>query len=214
MDLIGRVAVVAVLLIIVFTIAFLVLPHSGQSKPTPLQVVLKDVQDSNPGASVTVLSITNSTYENGSTAIVLSIVYNGTRPCPTVGIEQFDYPAFSLSSSYPNFYTQGHCIIINLKTNQSTYVISNPEIAVARSYNQSIDHNITNVTNYVSKFGYNNTVVKATSYPYLNNNQTHLSQSYYNVWLVKYSAANAPFSVFVVMYQNGSIITNYVNSSQ
>jgi hypothetical protein len=216
MDLLGKVAIIVIVLIVVVSGAILLLRHSTSSQLTKAQavaIVLRDVKENYPGANVTLINVSNSTLESNSYNIVLSIVYNSTSPCPIVGIEQFDYPALQLSSSYPNYYTQGHCIIVNLNSNPPTYVISSPEVAIARSYNQSIKYDIKNVTDYVNGYGYYNTSVSAMLYSYLNNNMTHLSQSYYNVWLVHYTATNANYSVYAVMYANGTIVDTYLNNS-
>jgi hypothetical protein len=214
MDLLGKVAVIVIVLIAVFSAVFVLLRHSSQQAPLTsaqaIQVVLKDIKDSNPGANVTVINVSNSTLERNSYNIVLSIVYNSTRACPTLFIEQFDYPATELVQSIPNLYTK-NCIVYGL-SNVSTYVISSPYIAIARSYNQSVTHNVTQVTYYVSDYGYNNTAVTAQHYSYLNNTQTHLAQSYYNVWLVRYKAKAANYSVYTVLDSLGDISANYTAS--
>ncbi|MGD0510310.1 MAG: hypothetical protein ABSA33_00570 [Candidatus Micrarchaeaceae archaeon] len=213
MDLLERVAVIAVVAVVIIAViggAYLLLRHSTSSQLTSaqaVQFVLKDVKISNPGANVTVISVSNSTQEQYSYNIVLSIVYNSTKPCPTLLIEQFDYPAFGLSKSVPNLYTQ-KCVVYGLSDDTPTYVISSPYIAIAQSYNQSLSHSINQVLYYVSDYGYNNTVVTAKYYPYLNNTQTNLGKSYYNVWLVRYKAPVANYSVYTVL-GNSTVLANY-----
>lgn len=214
MDLLGKVAIIVIVLIAAFSAAFVLFGHSASNAPLTsaqaVQIVLKDIQDSNPGANVTVINVSNSTLERNSYNIVLSIVYNSTRACPTLFIEQFDYPATELVQSIPNLYTK-NCVVYGL-SNASTYVISSPYIAIARSYNQSITHNITQVSSYVNSYGYNNTAVTAKFYPYLNNTNTHQSQSYYNVWLVKYKAKAANYSVYTILDSSGTVSANYTAS--
>lgn len=206
MDLLGTVAVIVIILIVVSTGAFLLLRHTTSSQLTSAQAVhfvLNDVKASYPDANVTVISVSNSTLKKGSYDIVLSIVYNATRPCPTLFIESFNYPATGLSSSIDNTYTE-NCTVYGLN---KTSVISSPEIAIVRSYDQGIGQ----ITNYVSTFGYNNIVVTANFYSYLNDNVTHLGQSFYNVWLVNYTAKNAGYSVYAVLDYNssGAVVGNY-----
>lgn len=210
MDLIGKVAIIVILLIVIAAAGFLLFKHSTQTQFTAQeakQVVLNDLKASNPRANITVINVSNSTLEKGSYNVVLSIVYNSTSPCPTLFIEEYDYPATGLVPSTDNLYTSD-CIVYGL-TNAPSYVIGSPEIAIARSYNQSVAHNITQVTNYVNDFGYNNIITTASFYPDLNNTNTHLSQSYYNVWLIKYHAAAANYSIYAVLDSSAAIIANY-----
>jgi len=207
MDLLGRVAIIVLVLIIVFSAGFILLKRNTQSQLTSaqaVQVVLNDLKASNPSANITVINVSNSTLKEGSYNIALSIVYNATRPCPTLEIEAFDYPATGLVPSVDNLYTTG-CKIYGLSaTAYESYVISSPEVAIARSYNQGISQ----ITGYVSAFGYNNTYVTATYYTYLNENSTHLGKSFYNIWLVKYKATNANYSIYAVL-QNNTVVGNY-----
>ncbi len=206
MDLLGSVALIVLILIIVFTAGFILLRHNTQTQLTSaqaVQLVINDLKSSNPGANITVINVSNSTLKKGSYNIALSIVYNATRPCPTLFIEEFDYPATGLVPSVDNLYTK-NCIIYGLSTAPS-YVISSPEIAIARSYNQGIKQ----ITGYVSTFGYNETTVTAMFYPYLNSNATNLGQSFYNVWFIKYKATAANYSVYAVLDSSGAVAGNY-----
>jgi hypothetical protein len=206
MDLLGTVAVIVLVLILVLTAGFVLLKHNTQTTLTSaqaVQLVINDLKTSNPGANITVVNVSNSTLKQGSYNIVLSIVYNSTKPCPTLFIEGFDYPATGLVPSVDNLYTK-NCIIYGLSTAPS-YVISSPEIAIARSYNQGINQ----ITSYVSTFGYNSTSVNAMFYPYLNANTTKLGRSFYNVWLIKYKATGANYSVYAVLDSSGAVAGNY-----
>ncbi|MDE1870971.1 MAG: hypothetical protein KGI06_01900 [Candidatus Micrarchaeota archaeon] len=206
MDLLGQVAVIVIILVVVFTAAFILTTQTQKHELTAAQAkqfVINDLKASNPSANITVINISNSSLEKGSYDIVLSIVYNATRPCPTLFIEGFDYPATGLVPSVDNLYTK-NCIIYGL-SNAPSYVISSPEIAIARSYNQGIGQ----ITNYVSAYGYNNTAVTATFYPYLNDNQTNLGQNFYNVWLIRYRATDANYSVYAVLDSSGAVSGNY-----
>jgi hypothetical protein len=209
MDLLLKVGILIIVLIVIFGAAFLIFVHTGQSGPLTQaqaqQIVLNDIKASNPNATVTVVSSSPSPSFNNSWSIVLAIVYNATRPCPTLFIEGFDYPATGLSISHgiDNLYTT-KCVISGLST-APTYVISSPEIAIARSYNTSSPE----LVNYVTLYGYNNVNVYATFYANLGASATPLGQSFSNIWLVNYTAKNAPYSQYVVLAQSGQIIGNY-----
>lgn len=210
MDLLGKVAIVVVILVVVFSAGFIIFKRSTESQLTSsqaVQFVINDLKASNPGANITIINVSNSTLKRGSYNIVLSIIYNATRPCPTLLIEGFDYPATGLVPSVDNLYTK-NCEIYGL-TGAPSYVISSPEIAIARSYNQGIGQ----ITNYVSTFGYNNTIVTARFYPSLSDNVTHLGQNFHNVWLIKYNAMNANYSVYAVLNSSGAVAGNYTGTT-
>ena len=160
MDLILKVGVLIVVLVVVISVVWLLASHqkSGQlTQSQAEQLVLSDVKQSNPNATISVVSVTNSPLEANSWQITLSVTYNGSRPCPTLLIEGFDYPATGLVPSTDNLYTKG-CVIYGL-SNAPSYVISSPEIAIVRSYTA----NSATITHYVSTYGYNNTIVHASS---------------------------------------------------
>jgi hypothetical protein len=189
MDLLEKVGIIVVILVVVFSAVFLLMQSGKKSQLTAaqaLQFVINDVRAASPNANITVVSVSNSTVQKGSYSIVLSVVYNATRACPTLFIDMFDYPAFSLSNSTENLYTYGNqsmCTINGLvNSSTSTYLIGSPYVAIARSYSSKIPQ----IMNYVKRFGYNNTNVDASYYSNLTN--THLPNNYYNAWLVRYNA--------------------------
>lgn len=206
MDLLEKVAIVVIVLIVIFSAGFLLFQHFQQTanltSAQAVQYVLSDIKDANPGANITVINVSNST-QKGSYNIVLSVVYNSTKPCPTLLIDDFDYPAFGLSQSVDNTYTN-KCIIYG-PANVSSGITS-PQIAIVKSYNQT---STPSIIDYVSKYGYSNTNVYAKYYSYLNESYTHLGQSYYNVWLVAYKASNANYSIYAVVDSSGAIAGNY-----
>ncbi len=208
MDLLLKVATLVVVLVIIFSAVFLVFVRPSQTGPVTQaqaqQLVLNDVKAANPNAAVTVVASTPSTLEANSWSIVLSVVYNATRPCPTLFIQEYDYPALGLSPSTDNLYTT-KCIIYGLSA-APTYVISSPEIAIARSYNSSASE----LVNYVNDYGYNNVNVYATFYT--NFTSPELNKSFNNVFLVNYTANNAPYNQYVVLGQSGQIVGNYTIS--
>lgn len=211
MDLILKVGIAIIVLIVIISAAFLLTSHAPPSnkvtRSSAEQLVLNDVKASNPNATVSIVSVANSTLEANSWQILLSVVYNGTRACPTLFIEGFDYPATGLIPSTDNVYTKG-CVIYGLSTAPS-YVISSPSIAIVRSYTA----NSPMIAKYISQYGYNSTVVHANFYSSIGANSTPLGTQYSNAWLVNYSASGAPYNVFAVLAQSGAINGAY-NSSK
>lgn len=210
MDLLGKVGIIVIILVLVFSAAFLLLQGEKSTQVTAaqaVQLVINDVRATSPNANITIVSVSNSTAQKGSYNIVLSVAYNSTKACPTLFIDMFDYPAFSLSNSTENLYTYGNankCSINGLvNSSSSTYVIGSKYVAIARSYSS----NIPAIMNYVGKYGYNNTSVNASYYSNLTN--SHLAKSYYSAWLVHYKAKAADYSVYVVINSSGSVAANY-----
>lgn len=209
MDLLGRVAIIVLVVIVAATVAFMLIGpvFSGPlTSQQAVQLVLKDMRNSTPDANISVITVQPSTLKTGSWNIVLSVVYNASKPCPTLFIETFDYPALGFVPSVDNLYTS-HCVIYGISTAPS-YVISSPYIAIARSYNQSFAP----VTSYVKTFGYNNTVVHAR-FLSQGGNATPLNGNFTSVWLVNYTAKNAPYSEYVVMSSSGTIVANYTSQA-
>lgn len=206
MELFARVGVIAVLVIAIAALAFIATGH-GISAPLTqdqaVQYVLSDVRSNNPAANISVIAVSPSVLKAGSWDIVLSVVYNATRPCPTLFIEAFDYPATGFVPSVDNLYTT-RCVVYGASTAPS-YVISSPYIAIARSYNQSFAP----ITDYVGAFGYNNTQVRARYFANLNESETPLQRPFQNVWLINYTARYATYSEFVIMTASGSMLANY-----
>ncbi len=212
MELLGKVAIIVIVLVIIFSAAFLIFQNTNKAPITAAQAeqfAINDVKASNPNANITIVSVSNSTVQKGSYSIVMSVAYNTTRACPTLFIDLFDYPVFSLSNSTENLYTYGNankCTVNGLLNSSSTnYVIGSKYVAIARSYSQ----NIPQIIAYVSRYGYNSTNVSAAYYPNLSARITGLSNNYYNAWLVHYKAAKANYSVYAVIDSAGSVAANY-----
>ncbi|MGI0135315.1 MAG: hypothetical protein ACREBW_10205 [Candidatus Micrarchaeaceae archaeon] len=210
MDLFAKVGIAVIVLIIIAAAAFVVASHAtgggNVSSSTAQSLVISDLKSASPGANITVISVTPSTLQQGSWNIVLALAYNSTRPCPTLSIEAFDYPATGLVPSVDSLYTKS-CVIYGISQAPS-YVISSPLIAIARSYNQSSSPG----ASYVNAFGYNNTAVNAKFYASLNASATPLDTIYYNAWLINYTASGAQYSQFIVMDSSGQITANYTQA--
>lgn len=199
MGLIKNITIAVIALVAIFAVAFYAL-HTTQStqltKQQAEQLVLNDLSQENPGANVSVVNGSPSTLEQNSWNIVVSVIYNATKPCPTLSIEGFDYPATGLVPSSYNIYTaynRDTCIIYGLPNNRySSYVINSPYIAIAKSFNESYSP----IISYVYTYGYSNVNVHAT-----------LNRTTY-VWLINYTAPNANYSLNILMHTNGSIIAS------
>jgi hypothetical protein len=206
MELFGRVAIIAAVVIVVAAAASLLPSHVIAGAPTSqqaVQYVIRDMRANNPRANITVINVSSSTLKSGSWNIVLSVVYNASRPCPTLFIEGFDYPATNLVPSVDNLYT-AHCVIYGV-SDAPSYVISSPYIAIAMSYNQSPAA----IRSYVDTFGYNNTRVAAKFFPTMSSGATPAGRNFTSVWLINYTANDATYSEYAVMGSSGLMLANY-----
>jgi hypothetical protein len=212
MGIFSTAAIIAVIAILVAGALFLLFTTTSTAKLTAQQaesLVVNDIKAQNPDANVTVISVSNSTLAKSSWQIVTSVVYNGSKPCPSVQIKQFNYPATGLQSSDYNEYSMYNstgCYLLGY-TSAPFYVISLPQIAIARSYST----NNTIIDSYVNRFGYQNTFVTAKFITQGSSNSPELGNDT-NVWLIKYGATPANYSVYAVLNQSGSILQTY-NSS-
>jgi hypothetical protein len=210
MNLIMKVLVLVVAIIVVAGVVLYAFGSGGGGNNQALtqakaeQLVLSDVNATNPGALVTIENVSPSALASNSWNIVLSVVYNATTPCPTLLIEGFDYPATGLSPSTYNQYTN-KCVIYGLSTAPS-YVIGSQYIAIARSYNNTVAYN------YVNTYGYKTAVVHAKFYSTLYANQTPIGNQFTSVWLVNYSAVPATYNQYLILSLSGSLLGNYTST--
>ena len=211
MGLLERAIVAAVVIVLVVAGVIFIYGKSAQAAPLTesqaVQIVGSDIRAGNPAANITLISVSNSSTEKDSWNVVYSVAYNVTRPCPTLQIEGFDYPATGLVPSIDNLYTQ-NCTIYGI-SDAPTYVISSPEIAIVRSYTI---HNAT-IDNYVSDYGYNNTRVYARFYQNLPANETPNGTNMSAVWVVRYSASGASSFEYAVMGQAGNALLAVFSST-
>jgi hypothetical protein len=204
MGLLLSVAVIAVIVIAVAAIAFLVFTTAAVNPLLTVanakSLVVNDIKTQSPNANVTIISVSNSTHA-ASWLITLSIIYNGSKPCPTVLIEQFDYPATGLhptNDTQASGFNSGVC---------SVYIHGSlPPYAplfIASSYASKNPYLIS----YTTEFGYGNTFVTAT--PSQDETNSSLFGNQTNVWLVRYKATTANYSISAVLDQSGKVMQTY-----
>ena len=207
MDLFAKVAIAAVIIIAIAIVAFyLVRAHSTPSvtEQQAESFVISDLEQSNPNASINIVSASPSLLKSGSWDIVVSIIYNGTRACPTVMVRSFDYPALTLSSVVDS-YTSGTvpCFVHGL-SNVTSYFISLPEVAIAAATNSSAA-----AESYTSLFGYNETIVHAHYYTNITASSTPLGKNLSDAWLVNYTALDANYSEYVALSGAGRVLGSF-----
>lgn len=205
MNLFAKVTIAIIALIIIAAVAFALLRPFSSPSVTSQQAesfVISDLKQQNPNVSISIINVSPSTLARGSWNVIVSLVYNASRACPTVLIEGYDYPAMTLLSNVYDLYTT-NCRIYGISSAPS-YIISLPSIAIARATNASYY-----ASSYVYFFGYGNTLAHAHYLPSLNYSSTPLNENFTDVWLVNYTASNANYSEYIVLSDSGSVLGNY-----
>jgi hypothetical protein len=213
MGLIKSITILAIIVVLLAGIAIVLSSHGSNAAPITkqqaIQQVLNDVNKNDPGVNATVVNnVSQSGLENDSWAIVVGLIYNSTKPCPSLSIEGFDYPPSLVPESYNTYtyYKRGNCVINGITgTPGENYVINSPYIAIARSFNESYSP----IINYVYTNGYSNMVVHAKFYNILPINESGRQMNLSDVWRINYSATDSNSSLYVIMYINGSIVNSY-----
>lgn len=216
MDLLVKVGIVALVLIAIFAGALIFRYAVANTAPLTAAQAQQDVQRdlslAYPNASINIINVSASPQSQNSWNMVVSLVFNATRPCPTMYLEEINYPAFNFVLTPANLYTQ-HCVVYGLSSSSLpyyTYLITSPEIAIAKSFNSSFPALVV----YVNTYGYNSTDVYAKHYPVLvlSNEISQTNNNFQDVWLINYTNTRAPHSEYVVLNSTGTIIFNYTLS--
>ncbi len=201
MELLSKTLVAAVIIIVVFSAAYYLFKHVFSSTLTESQaisLVKQDILKSSPNALLNVTNVTNSS--SGGWNIVMSVIFNATTPCPSYYAYVFNYPQYGFVYRVQNTYVN-NCQISGFNSSQS-FLISSFPAAIVRSY----ELGISNVSRFINTYGYSNMNVSAN---FLKSFKVY-NQTYQNVWLVRYSASTANYSVYVVLQQqNGTYVLTY-----
>ncbi len=204
MDLLSKTIIgVVILVAIIFVLYYLqsngVFGNYSVTQSQAKTLVLNDLQNTFQNAVVNITNVSESQYK-GSWHIIASVVLNSTSPCPDYSVLSFDYPKYNFVYKIENIYTQ-NCVIYQKGLNQSSIIGSYPA-AITKSY----DSNLTTLSTYIKKYGFNNVSVSAMYYKHLPYNK----QNYTDVWEVNYATPKSNTTVGVILYEsNGSIAKVY-----
>ncbi|MDE1851959.1 MAG: hypothetical protein KGH69_04725 [Candidatus Micrarchaeota archaeon] len=213
MDLLGKSAVAAAVILIILVAAYFIFlknPFAQPvSKPQATSLVLSDLQNTYPGADINITNVSQSQFQ-GSWHIIASVVTNQTSPCPSYIVYSFDYPQYHFVPRVDNIYTAystygNQCLVYGF-TQGSSYIIASYPVAIARSYTL----NISQVSQFIQRYGYGNVAVNAT----YRNTTTLGTGTFNNVWVVHYTAPIANYSVYAILTQsNGELVQAFNQSS-
>lgn len=197
MDLLSKAFIIAVVVIALLVAVKFAVQNSPQ--PVSQAEAVANVthfltQSTPPGTLINITSVTPSQYQ-GSWHIVTGIIINATSPCPSYYVDSFDYPQYGFVSRLENNYT-ANCIINGIN---KSYVIGYYPVAIARSYSL----NISQVRDFVNRYGYSNVQVQANRAA----SERINGINYSSVWVVYYTAPSANYSVYVYLQPNGTLIT-------
>jgi hypothetical protein len=205
MDLLLKTILGVVIVVVVIIGIYYLLQHVVAAGTVTQQqaetLVYSYLENHNPNATINITNVTPSQFQ-GSWHIVVSLVNNPTRPCPSYYIYSFDYPKYGFVNRTEETYTE-NCVINGLIANQS-YAIGAYPVAIARSTSL----NVSNVTDYVNMYGYNNTVVHAAYY----GNLAVGGATYVKAWFINYTSPLTKRYVYTVISQtNGSLLASYAS---
>jgi len=205
-DLLTKVVISAVLLAIVVVAAYFAIVRFNSAPQITEQqavaLVKSDISNAYPTAYANITNVSPSIFP-GSWHIIVSIVFNSTKPCPSYYVWSFDYPKYGFVNRVDNIYTS-NCTVYGMLQNKS-YILASAPVAIASSYNMGLP----SITGFVHKYGYANTVVHATFY----NSTSLMGRNYTKAWLINYSATNANYSEYVLISQiGGKLLLNYTLS--
>jgi hypothetical protein len=167
-------------------------------------LITKDLMSAYPGATISIIPPVEYNSTQKSWAVTMSVAYNATRPCPSVQIVGFEYPALGLQPISESVYDQG--LSTNCKVASLTAPTNTNETAIVRAYYYSYTNSYAPVLSYINRFGYNDTVATAE---FKGGENSSILGNESNVWLVRYNAASANYSQYAILAQNGTIIGNY-----
>ncbi|MGC8572225.1 MAG: hypothetical protein ACP5RI_01090 [Candidatus Micrarchaeia archaeon] len=232
MDLLAKVIIIIILLIVIAIIYYQVFAYKNnsnnqQTQSEAVKMVLSDIMNRTPNANISDINVLNYSKNKGW-LITLMVAYNKTKPCPTLLSEMY-YSNITLSPT--NQTLVQNCKVFGY-SNQSNYLVTMPEAAITISYDSS-----KYAKSFVNEYGYGNVNVYANFSSNLTSNtlkqiitgnilsienQTVTNQSsafntlstgLSDVWLIKYTAKNAPYSLYIEMTQYGKIINQFdINS--
>lgn len=208
MDLLAKVVVVALIVVVVAAVVILlgtkISVAKQQLNATQAQsFVLTYIKKTYPNTQAYPINVSRSTLVNGSWDVFVGIVYNYSRPCPTIEIEDYDYPAVNLYPRTDNVYSSGG---VGCKSSTNLYAVNLPSAAMADAYMLA-----TGARQYVQRFGYSN--VTATAVFVKNTTQTSFG-TFSDFWNVTYTAPHAGFSEYILLYQSGEFIGNYTSTQK
>ncbi|MDE1822762.1 MAG: hypothetical protein KGI00_01680 [Candidatus Micrarchaeota archaeon] len=212
MDLLGKSVIAAIVILAILLAAYFLFLKNPFSQPVSkteaTSLVLSDLQNTYPGAVINITNVTPSdpTVAKGSWHIIASVVTNATSPCPSYAVYSFDYPQYHFVQRVDNIYTaynaqSDSCTVYGF-TSGSSYLIASYPVAIARSYSL----NISQVRQFVQKYGYVSVSVHANYY----SSTTFNMHNYTNVWMVQYTAPRANYSVYAILTQSdGSLVAAF-----
>ena len=203
MDLFGKVVIMVIVIIAVAGI-FVALKGSVQNQAHPLNAtqaqnfVINYMRQTFPNAQVYPINVTRSQLMNNSWDIFVGVVFNYTSSCPTIEIEDFDYPAVNIQPRTDNIYSRG-CTLYSGQIN--LYGMNLPAAAMVDAYSAS-----TAARNYVQTYGYSNVMASARFYQ--SYNQSPLG-TINNAWVVRYNTTASRNTLYVILNQFGFLLGNY-----
>jgi len=165
-----------------------------------VQFVKEHMQLQYPGATTDVFLVTP---QDGSWKMSSKVIYGANTPCPNLSIVVYEYPEFGYVPREQNNITS-NCQVLGCKDIQNCK-ITLPEEAIIAS------HKLNNILEIeLFKGNYTSNVrVDATFYD--NYFESKTNSTYSSIWMVKWTATNADYSIRLILNQSdGKVIDKFI----
>lgn len=205
MELLSKVAIVAVILIALSISAALLLRHSSQPSNITASYaksfVLADLHQSAPTANFTVLNV--SSGGTNSWTVLVAASYNTTTPCPTYLTESFNYPGTNLAPTIDNIYIS-NCTVRQVPSS-SGGEITLPVIAIGEATEQARSGGDPLLLNYLQTHPLDSIYTRAYFYSSYNSIVEGTRVNGSDIWVVNYTSKDANYSVYAVLNSTGHL---------
>jgi hypothetical protein len=202
MELLSKVALVAIILIVIAVSVGVLLKHVSQPSNITASYaknfVLTDLHQSTPSGEFTVLNVSGGP---NSWTVLVAASYNTTTPCPTYFTESFNYPSTNLAPTIDNIYIS-NCTVRQIPSS-SGGDITLPVIAIGEATEQARSGGDPLLLNYLQTYPFGSTSVKADLYSTYNSILEGTRVTGSNIWIVNYTSTDANFSVYAILNSTG-----------
>jgi hypothetical protein len=168
-------------------------PNDQMTQEKAVGFVKEHMKVQYPNATTDVFNVTP---QDGSWKITSEVIYGENTPCPDLSIVVYEYPQFGYVPRAQNNITS-NCEVLSCKDIPNCR-IAMPEEAIIASHKLN---NVPEVDSFVSAFGYSNVKVYATFYD--NYLEPKTNSTYPSVWVVRWTAANANYTINLILNQSG-----------
>jgi len=168
-------------------------PNEQMTQEKAVQFVKEHMQVQYPGSTTSVFLVTP---QDGSWNITSKVIYGANTPCPDLSIVVYEYPKFGYVPRAENNITS-KCQLLSCKDIPECRIIMAEEAIIASHQL----NNVSEVNSFISAYGYSNVRVDAAFYD--NYFESKTNSTYSSVWIVKWTAPSANYSIRMILNETG-----------